>query len=105
VIGGRGDRLWAADQVARPPRLLSGAKPHYPPAARARGIEGLVVLEAIIDRQGQLENDGVIVRQSVPALDAAAIAAVKQWRFDPGRDNDGTAVRVVLRVPIRFQLR
>lgn len=105
MIGGRGDRLWAADQVARPPRLLSGAKPHYPPAARARGIEGLVVLEAIIDRQGQLENDGVIVRQSVPALDAAAIAAVKQWRFDPGRDNDGTAVRVVLRVPIRFQLR
>ncbi len=105
TVGGSGDRVWPADQVASPPRLLSGPKPHYPPAARARGIEGLVVLQTIVDRDGRLEDGALRVAQSIPGLDDAAIAAVRQWRFQPGRDSVGEPVRVVLRVPIRFQLR
>jgi len=38
-------------------------------------------------------------------FDAAAVAALHQWRFEPGRDRDGKPVRVLIEVPIRFQLR
>jgi len=105
IVGGHGDQLWQADQVATPPVVISRPLPNYPPLARARGIEGLVVLEAIVDRQGHVEQDGLKVLQSVPALDDAALSAFRRWRFRPARDHDGEPVRVVLRVPIRFQLR
>jgi protein TonB len=78
--------------------------PVYPPFARARGQEGVVLLRAIVDREGRIE-DGVTVVQSSPTFDDAAVAAFRRWRFQPGRDESGTAVRVILEVPIRFQLR
>jgi protein TonB len=105
TVGGRGDRLWRGDEVAAQPEVVSRAMPIYPPLARARGIEGLVVIEAVIDRNGQIEPDGVKVLQSVPLLNEAALVAVLRWRFKPGRDEHGEPVRVVLQVPIRFQLR
>ncbi len=104
-VGGHGDQVWRADEVASPPIAIAKPMPNYPPLARARGIEGLVVLEAIVDRSGQIEPDGVKVLQSVAQLDEAAISAFRQWRFKPGRDQHGEPVRVVLQVPIRFQLR
>jgi protein TonB len=45
------------------------------------------------------------VLKSVAPLDAAAIAAVRQWRFRPARDADGRPVRVIMEVPVRFVLR
>jgi protein TonB len=104
-VGGHGDQVWRADEVASPPIAIAKPMPNYPPLARARGIEGLVVLEAIVDRSGQIEPDGVKVLQSVAQLDEAAISAFRQWRFKPGRDQHGEPVRVVLEVPIRFHLR
>jgi periplasmic protein TonB len=105
IVGGHGDQLWRADQVATPPVVISRPLPQYPPLARARGIEGLVVLEAVVNRQGQVEQDGLKVLQSIPALDDAAIVAFRHWRFRPARDRNGEPVRVVLRIPIRFRLR
>lgn len=105
AVGGHGDRIWHADEVAAQPEVISRLMPIYPPVARARGIEGLVVLEGIVDRTGHIEADGVKVLQSIPLLDDAAVAAFRQWRFKPARDQHGEPVRVVLQVPIRFQLR
>lgn len=105
TAGGHGDELLRAEQAATPPAVISRLLPHYPPLARARGIEGLVILEAIVDRRGHVEQDGLKVLRSVPALDAAAVSAFRQWRFRPARNRDGAPVRVVLQVPIRFQLR
>jgi len=105
VLGGHGDQLWRADRVATPPVVVSRRLPSYPPLARARGIEGLVVLEAIVDREGHVEQDSLKVLRSVAALDNAAISAFRRWRFRPARDRDGAPVRVVLQVPIRFRLR
>jgi protein TonB len=105
IVGGNGDGPISADKVASPPSVLSQVRPNYPPLARARGIEGLVVVELIIDRAGRVEADSVRVKQSIAALDDAAIDAVRRWRFRPGRDRDGQTVRVILEVPIRFQLR
>ncbi|MBI3783109.1 MAG: energy transducer TonB [Deltaproteobacteria bacterium] len=105
TVGGRGDQILPVDQVAVAPTLISGPKPDYPPLARLRGVEGLVVIEATIDRNGSVEGERLRVVESIPPLDPAALRAVRSWRFRPGRDRDGEAVRVALRVPIRFQLR
>jgi periplasmic protein TonB len=61
----------------------------------------IVILEAIVDRLGRVEN--VKVLRSVPLLDAAAIAAVRQWRYSPLLLN-GQAERFVLTVSVSFSL-
>jgi protein TonB len=103
-VGGTGDRAIPADQVEHPPIVVSRIIPTYPAFARARGLEGLVVLTAIVDRAGHVE-EAITVTQSIPMLDAAAVDALRRWRFEPGRDRDGAPVRVLIEVPIRFQLR
>lgn len=103
VIGGSGSGPLPVSQVATPPQVLSRVLPEYPRRARRQGIEGLVVLEAILDQDGKIEEE-ITVLQSVPLLDEAAITALRQWRFTPARDQHGRAVRVILAVPIRFVL-
>jgi periplasmic protein TonB len=63
-----------------------------------------VLLRAVVDRGGHVE-ESIIVARSVPLLDDAAVAALRQWHFTPGRDRDGRPVRVQIEVPMRFQLR
>jgi len=90
--------------AAVPPAVLTRVPPHYPPGARDSGVEGAVILLAIIAEDGRVEEP-VHVAQSIPALDDAAIAALQRWRFRPGRDASGKPVRAAVEVPIRFQLR
>jgi protein TonB len=103
--GGRGDDVWRADEVAVPPRLIESVRPSYPSIARARGQEAVVVVQAVIDRGGSVESSGLEVVESKPPFDDAALAAFRRWKFQPGRDDSGQLVRVLVRQPIRFQLR
>ena len=99
---GEGSQPYAS--VAHPPVPISRVLPEYPGNARSQGVEGEVVLRAIVDRQGTVRREIVVV-QSVPMLDRAAIEALRQWRFEPGRDAGNRAVPVVIEVPLRFRLR
>ncbi len=102
-VGG-GDGSGTAQPTSADPVLISQVLPQYPPLARLRGIEGQVVLQAIVTPDGRIEPDVKVV-ESVPLLDNAAIAALRQWRFRPARDRSGMPMRVSLRVPVRFVLR
>ncbi|MGD9764496.1 MAG: energy transducer TonB [Candidatus Binatia bacterium] len=51
------DRAFRLDQVAVPPAILKAVQPAYPAAARQRGQEGIVIVQAIIDRAGAIEYD------------------------------------------------
>ena len=104
VGGGAGSGPIPAGQVAQPPVLMRKVAPVYPSEARQREIEGLVVLEAVLDREGRVEP-GVKVLQSLQPLDREAISAVQKWRFRPARDAQGNPLRVILEIPIRFVLR
>lgn len=104
VIGGQGKEALPVDQVANPPLLLSRVMPDYPRQARLRGVEGLVLLEAILDFEGRIEEE-IKVLQSIPLLDDAAVEALRRWRFRPARDHDNQPVRVILEVPVRFVLK
>lgn len=104
-LGGSGDTVWAMDQVAVPPRIVERGLPRYPAIARARGLEGVVVVRFTIDRAGAVEADGLRVVKSQPPFDDAALEAAREWRYTPGRDVHGQQVRVWVEVPITFNLR
>jgi protein TonB len=93
-----------ADAVAHRPEIETYVVPIYPPEARARKIQGRVLLMVVVDASGKVE-DNIQVLDSIPMLDRAAIDAVNQWRFTPARDADGTPVRVSLEVRVPFTLR
>src|SRR5688572_4368009 len=86
----------------KPPQRTAYKAPQYPAAAQAARIEGTVILEAIIDAQGVVQNVKVV--KSVPLLDRAAIEAVQQWRYTPTRLN-GVAIPIIMEVRVTFTLR
>ncbi len=106
--GGSGDGIGAGAQayaaVEHPPMPIAKVLPTYPHDARAQGVEGEVVLRAIVDPTGAVEPEVVVV-ESIPMLDQAAIDALRRWRFAPGRDRTNRPVPVVIEVPLRFRLR
>jgi TonB family protein len=81
------------------PRRIKHVPPVYPTEAMRAGQCGAVVLEALIDREG-LVND-VRVLRSVPGLDDAAARAVLQWKYTPTQVN-GQAIEVVMVVTVTF---
>jgi protein TonB len=73
----------------------------YPPLAKQARIQGVVVLEAIINKQGSVENLRVI--NGHPLLIQSALDAVKQWKYKPTLLN-GEPVEVVTQVTVNFNL-
>ena len=60
---------------------LAQPAPVYPPIARAAHVQGVVILHALISRPGTIEDLQVI--SGPPMLQAAALDAVRQWRYRP----------------------
>jgi protein TonB len=85
----------------KPPRKVKDAMPVYPDIARQARVQGIVILEAVIDPQGKVTN--VRVLRSIPLLDQAAIAAVRQWIYEPTLLN-GVPVPIVMTVTVNFSL-
>jgi len=75
----------------------------YPEMARRNGIEGIVLVGALIGKDGRIEKIQVIESDN-EVLNSAAVKAVQETTFTPAKQN-GQAVRVWARVPIRFTLR
>ena len=95
-----GDAVRAVGRV-KPPRLVKQVSPDYPAAARQARIEGVVILEAKSDEQGNVV--GAKVLRSIKGLDQAAIDAVKQWKYEPMLI-DGKPHKVLFTVTVRFAL-
>ncbi len=85
----------------RTPTKIKDVRPAYPPEALASRIQGVVILEAIIDDQGNIANAKVL--RSIPLLDSAAFTALSQWQFTPTLLN-GTPVGVIMTVTVNFTL-
>ncbi len=87
--------------LIQPPTKVHHVAPEYPALARDARKSGVVILEAVIAEDGAVRE--VRVLRSVPLLDAAAVQAVRQWRFSPTRLN-GQPVPVVMTVTVAFSL-
>ena len=96
---------WSSDlNVEEPPVLLAAPPPLYPELLRHAGIEGRVVVAAVIDTLGRPEPRSVtVVASPNPGFDSAARDYVVRALFRPARVR-GRAVRVLVRVPIDFRL-
>jgi len=81
--------------------LLRKVQPTYPPLARAARIQGVVILQAQISKDGNIENLQLI--SGHPMLAPAAIEAVKQWKYKPYLLN-GEPVEVETQVQVNFSL-
>ncbi|HTR68246.1 MAG TPA: energy transducer TonB [Terriglobales bacterium] len=102
----------AVPKVAAPQRVrvsqgviqgnkIRDVRPSYPPLARQARIQGTVVLQAEISKDGTIENLRLI--SGHPMLAPAAIEAVKQWRYRPYLLN-GEAVAVETQITVNFSL-
>lgn len=88
--------------VVEATKLIQKTEPQYPESARAKGIQGVVVLEAVISADGRPLS--LNVRDSPdPDLTAAAMDAVRQWRYQPTLLNR-EPVEVVTTIAVRFRL-
>jgi protein TonB len=85
----------------RQPTQVRRVSPVYPPDARAAGVQGVVILEAVIDVDGRVSDARVL--RSIPLLDQAAIDAVRQWEYTPTLLN-GIPVPVIMTVTVQFAL-
>ena len=84
------------------PTLLQRVEPYYPPVAVDAHLQGLVILEAIVDRDGTVAEVKVL-RSASALLDREAVIAVRQWRYSPLVLN-GQRERFVLTVTLSFNL-
>jgi TonB family protein len=83
------------------PIKIKDIRPAYPPEAQAARVQGVVILETLIDTDGQVVD--VHIQRSIPLLDQAASDAVRQWAFTPTLLN-GNPTAVLMTVTVNFTL-
>jgi len=88
-------------ELVQSPRKTFDVRPVYPDLARSARVQGTVVLEAVLDRAGRVSQVRVV--KSVPLLDPAAIAAVRQWQYTPSTLH-GVPVEVLMTITVTFTL-
>ena len=87
-----------------PPVALSPIRPTYPEIAQEAGIEGVVVVQAFIDKKGRVKE--TLILKGVPntGLDEAAMEAIRKTRFRPAKQRE-RAVGVWISIPVNFKLK
>jgi periplasmic protein TonB len=101
--GGMGGGPYRPGSGVMPPRVLREVKAGYTEEARRANLEGEVVLEIVVRRDGSV-SDVKLLNGLPHGLNERAIAAVRQWRFAPAT-RLGQAVDVIVEVAVEFKLR
>jgi protein TonB len=86
----------------RKPIRVKEVRPDYPEHARRARLEGDVVLEVVVDREGEVESVRVLSGNEI--FRRSAVEAVRRWRYRPALQN-GTPVKVVMSVIVEFRIR
>jgi TonB family protein len=118
VVGGIGDEPSSGTGVAEEPVpdqpviiradmekpvLIHRVEPFYPPLALRTHIQGMVLMEAVISKAGDVEGLKILSSPH-PLLSAAAMNAVQQWKYRPASLN-GKPLSVYFTVTVRFYFR
>ena len=99
-----GNEVYAEALVEERPALLSAPAPVYPPLLKQAGIQGRVILRAIIDTTGRVEPASVrIIKSPSPAFDQPTKDWVLKALFRPARLH-GRGVRVFINLPVDYSL-
>ena len=85
------------------PHLITKVQPVYPESSRSAGVNGIVILHAIISKDGQPYSLRVMNSQIDPDLARSAVEAVSQWRYTPTLLN-GEPIEVDTSIMVNFSL-
>ncbi len=84
-------------------KLIHRVEPVYPPEARREGVQGIVILQVLVDEEGEVKEARVV--QGPPLLQQAAVDAVLRWRYRPTLlEGSPVAVSASVVVPFRLSL-
>jgi protein TonB len=102
AASGGADALFSLQDLDQPPRAINQPGPRIDRAIRTKtkNASHTVYIIFVVNKQGRVENP-IIQKPGDPTFDLPALAAVKQWRFQPGK-RGGQPVRFRMRVPITF---
>jgi len=76
--------------------------PDYPYDLKRQGVSGVVAVATVVDETGTVTSCSVTKSSNVE-FEAAALAAVKRWKFKPAQ-KDGAPVKMRVTIPIRFNI-
>ncbi|MCB2204958.1 energy transducer TonB [bacterium] len=101
------DRSQYFDTVEEPPTIVGGISAlakniTYPKEAHEAGIEGTVIVEVLVSEQGKVD-DCKVKRSPNDLLSEAALKAMREVTFNPGRSAD-KPVKCIVFVPVKFKL-
>jgi protein TonB len=83
-------------------KLIRRVEPEYPELAKRARVQGIVLLQVVVDEQGNVTEVNII--RGHPLLNQAAVDAVSQWKYSPTLLN-GEPVPVIATVTVNFVLR
>ena len=86
-----------------PPVLIKYVSPTYPALAQQAGIEGTVLIRVLVNEKGEVEDATVIQSDVTPAMEKAAVAAARKFRFKPAKQRT-VPVPAHMAIPIRFKI-
>ncbi|HEY1249645.1 MAG TPA: energy transducer TonB [Thermoanaerobaculia bacterium] len=95
------DALTVSGEIQRP-RIVTRVEPSYPETLRGHNKSGLVLIQAIVNTDGSV-GPATVVRHSDPEFDDSALAAVRQWHYEPATLR-GAPVRVYLTITVSFRI-
>ncbi len=99
------DQVFREDMVDEHPEIVSGPALFYPPLLRQAGLQGRVVVQAVIDTLGRAEPASLkIIERPNAGFEQSARDYVLHTVFRPARVK-GRAVRVLVRIPIDYKLK
>jgi protein TonB len=76
--------------------------PEYPRELKDSGVSGIVTVKVTIDEQGNV-SEADVVKSSNEGFDRFATAALKKWKFKPGKQ-DGSPIAMQVTIPVKFVL-
>lgn len=86
------------------PIYRSNPSPKYPRIARIREYQGVVLLNVLVNSEGEVNDVKIFKSSGYPILDRAATSSVKRWLFEPGMIGE-EKVDMWVRIPVRFELK
>ncbi|MBE9568560.1 MAG: energy transducer TonB [Proteobacteria bacterium] len=103
LLGNTSDVVMTSDMVDTTARALSRSAAEYPRRAKAKDIEGYVVISLLIDKSGKVSTARVIESDPVGVFEEKALQTIKTWLFEPAKYK-GKAVDSWANQTIRFEL-
>jgi protein TonB len=89
-----------ADSRVEPPIPVRTVAPNFPNDLHDKGISGVVMVNVLVDQQGN-PQDLKVARSSNSEFEEPAMEALRKWKFKPA-ERDGSAVSIRVVIPIRF---